>query len=273
MGPEQMDMKGRVFFHGTSRRNARRILKEGFRDWSWTAETPMLKYKAKRGIDRWMHGGSYGRGTYVTGNWRSALYFGPVLFRVELQPGTRIVQIDLPPDGKVLDSLKREFGKEILTKSPWKVMPANKRLTLDEAIQLARYHADNRSNGGWGSAKGENHEQRMFDLRKILVRYGIQGWGEPTDVAGVVIFATDRLRVREVVCSVPSEKLWWDCRLFDSQAGRFDSLDAIVRTCQSATNRGAANSRRWVEQSNEELRERFNLPSARGGSSRNSGRG
>jgi hypothetical protein len=78
----------------------------------------MLKHLAKRGIDRLMHGGSYGGGTYVTCNWRSALFFGPVLFRVELQPGTRIMRIDLQPEGKVLDSLKREFGKEILTKSP-----------------------------------------------------------------------------------------------------------------------------------------------------------
>ena len=168
---------GGSFFHGTSKRNARKILKEGLRDWSWTAETPLLKYKAKTGLDRWMHDGSYGRGTYVTCNWRSALYFGPVLFRVELQAGTRILRLDLPPNGKVLDSLTREFGREILSKSPWKVMPRNKRLTLDQAIQLARHHVTRWEGASWCDPRGQKHEALMLDLRKILVRYGIQGWG------------------------------------------------------------------------------------------------
>jgi len=63
-----------------------------------------------------------------------------VLFRVALRPGTRLLRLDLPPDRKVLDTLKREFGKVILVKNPLKVMPHNKRLTLNEAVQLARYH-------------------------------------------------------------------------------------------------------------------------------------
>ena len=250
-------MTGSVFFHGTSKRNARKILREGLRDWSWTAETPLLKYKAKEGIDRWIHGGSFGRGTYVTRNWRSALHFGPVLFRVELQPGTRILRLDLPPDSKVLDSLKREFGREILTKSPWKVMPRSKRLTLEEAIQLARHHIACWEGASWFDPRGESHERLMLDLRKILVRYGIQGWGEPTDIGGIVIFATDRLKVREVVLSLPTEELWSGCRNSELRTGCFASLEAMVQTCRSAGNRGAANSFRWVERSNEELCEKF----------------
>jgi hypothetical protein len=251
-----MDTTGRFFFHGTSKRNARRILREGFRDWSWTAETPLLKYKTKRGIDRWMHGGSYGRGTYVTTNWRSALHFGPVLFRVELQSATRILRFDIPPDGKVLDSLKREFGREILTKSPWKVMPRNKRLSLEEAIQLARHHVACWESAPLFAPRADPHEKLMLDLRNILVRYGIQGWGEPSGLAGIVIFATDRLTVREVVFSLPTEELWCGCRNPGLQSGCYDSLDAMARHCRSANNRGAANSLRWVEKSNEALRGR-----------------
>jgi len=45
------------------------------------------------------------------------------------------------------------------------------------------------------------HEQRMRDSRKILVRYEIQGWGEPSDLNDAVIFATDRVQASEVVLS------------------------------------------------------------------------
>ena len=89
--------ENRVFYHGTSKRNARRILREGLRDWSWTESTPKIKYKVGEGTTRWLHDGMYGRGTYVSCNWRVALYFGPVMFRVELQPGTRLLRLDVPP--------------------------------------------------------------------------------------------------------------------------------------------------------------------------------
>jgi hypothetical protein len=262
-GPDQLDMTGRVFFHGTSKRNARRILREGLRDWSWTAETPMIKHLSKRGIDRLMHGGSYGCGTYVTCNWRSALFFGPVLFRLELQPGTRLVRIDLPPDGKVLDSLKREFGKEILARSPWKVMPSNKRLTLDEAIQLARHHVTRYQGGGWSDPRAQKHEKLMFDMRNILVRYGIQGWGEPSDIGGIVIFATDRLKVREVVLSLPTENLLRGFRDTTTAADRHPSLEAMARSCLTARNRGADNTRKWVEEANQELEGKLQLSHSR----------
>ena len=256
-GQDSEVVAGTAFFHGTSKRNARKILKEGLRDWSWTAETPALKYKAKRGIDRWMHGGYYGRGTYVSCNWRSALYFGPVLFRVDLQAGTRILRLDLPPDGKVLDSLKRNFGREILTSSPWKVMPRNKRLTLDEAIQLVRHHSSSRERRFWASPREDKHEKLMFDLRNILVRYGIQGWGEPSDLGGIVIFATDRLKVREVVLSLPTHDLLYSFYDTERAAVRYNSLEAMARSCLTARNRGAANTLSWVAKSNEELERRF----------------
>ncbi|MGJ8641817.1 MAG: hypothetical protein ACSHX9_00285 [Luteolibacter sp.] len=252
-----MATSGNEYFHGTSKRNARKILREGFRDWSWTAETPLLKYKAKQGIARWMHGGLYGSGTYVTSNWRSALHFGPVLFRVELQPGTRILSLDLPPDGKALDSLKRKFGREILTTSPWKVLPRNKRLTLEQAIQLVRHHSSIRDKYSILDQRWEKHEKLMFDLRNILVRYGIQGWGEPSDLGGIAIFAADRIKACEVVLSLPTEDLWRRCNTPDLQAACFASVEAMALACRSSRNRGAANTRKWVEKSNEELASRF----------------
>jgi hypothetical protein len=249
------NLERRVFYHGTSKRAARRILREGLKDYSWTAETPMFKSKAKRGIVRYMHGGQYGRGTYVTCNWRTALYFGPVLFRVELQPATRILLLDVPPDAKVIDSLKREFGREILKAPPRKVMPNNKRLTLNEAIQLARYHVS-MVDGYWlrGNSKYAVHEKLMFDLRAMLVRYGIHGWGEPTDLGGIVVFATDRLRVTEVVLCVPTLALA-DEALDPSTCYReYESLDAFAAMTRAAGNRGASNTRAWVAVANEQLR-------------------
>ena len=243
-----------VFFHGTSKRNARKILMGGYRDWSWTAETPLLKYKAKKGIDRWMHGGSYGRSTYVSCDWRSALHFGPVLFRVELQAGTRILRLDLLPDGKVLDSLKREFGSEILTKPPWKVMPTNKRLTLNEAVQLARHHVARWEGASWTAPRAEQHEKLMFDLRSILVRYGIHGWGEPSDLGGIVIFASDRLKVREVVLSLPTEEMWSRVRAAnDPPPEGMSSLETVAGICRSAQNRGASTTLKWVKEANRDL--------------------
>lgn len=251
------DLSGVQLFHGTSKRNARKIIEQGMRDWSWTAETPFLKYKAKRGVDRWLHGGLYGRGTYLTCNWRSALFFGPVLFRVELQPGTRILRLDLPPAAKVLDTLKREFGREILTKSPWKVMPRNKHLTLDEAIQLARHHVAHWEGRASFSTRSEARERLLLDLRKILVRYGIQGWGEPSDLGGIVIFPTDRIRVREVVVSLPTEDLWLGFRQPVQRAVTYPSLESLVEACRSAGNRGASLTLQWVEHANDQLEKRF----------------
>ncbi|MEO0017471.1 MAG: hypothetical protein RLZZ522_754 [Verrucomicrobiota bacterium] len=41
------NLERRAFYHGTSKRAARRILREGLKDYSWTEETPMLKSKAR----------------------------------------------------------------------------------------------------------------------------------------------------------------------------------------------------------------------------------
>jgi hypothetical protein len=246
--------ENRVFYHGTSKRNARRILREGLRDWSWTESTPKIKYKAGEGATRWLHDGMYGRGTYVSCNWRVALYFGPVMFRVELQPATRLLRLDVPPDRKTLDSLKRNFGNEILAKNPLKVMPRNKRLTLNEAVQLARHHVDVKMHAGWDDRKSDLHDQRMRELRSILVRYGIHGWGEAKDLNGIVVFATDRISVREVVVSVPSPEMSDAFHDPTRRHGSHASLQAMITTMHRATNRGAANTRRWFAEANQALR-------------------
>ena len=252
---EYFEIKGGPFFHGTSRRAARKILKEGFKDWSWTAKNPNLSHLAKQGIVRWIHNGPYGRGTYITRNWRVSLFFGPVLFRVSLRPGTRILRLDVPPDTKVLVSLRREFGKEILTQPPWKVLPRNKHLTLNEAIALARYHVKEWLNSKRfpSTKRTQMHEQGMRDLRKILVRYGIQGWGEPSDLSGIVIFATDRIQVSEVVLSIPRNDLLSEFMETKYVQQRYPSLEAFAQQCRRSPNRGNVVTRKWVDEANAQL--------------------
>ncbi len=248
--PEHFEIAGGPFFHGTSRRSARKILQEGFRDWSWTAKNPKLRHLLERGITRWIHTGQYGRGSYITRNWRSGLFFGPVLLRVEVQPGTRILRMDVPPKKKVIDSLRREFGREILTNAPWKVLPHNKHLTLTEAIELARYHEAHKVGFPWLRTNGYRHEERMFDMRKILVRYGIQGWGEPGDTGGIVIFATDRIRVAEVVLSLPTHNLLEEFNNTAHVQQKYPSLEKFLQQCRSSPNPGNTNTLQWVEEAN-----------------------
>ena len=100
-------------------------------------DDPLYKYHKEWGEERFMHGGVLGRGTYVTCNWRGCLHFGPVVFRVELQPGTRIMRLDKAADPRVIDTLKREVRTgNPAPPPPWKAMPKNKRLTLREVVEL-----------------------------------------------------------------------------------------------------------------------------------------
>ena len=129
----------------------------------------------------------------------------------------------------------------------------NKRLTLNEAVQLARHHVDVKMHAGWDDRKSDLHDQRMRELRSILVRYGIHGWGEAKDLNGIVVFATDRLSVREVVVSVPNPEM---SDAFHAPTRRHDphaSLEAMITTMHRATNRGAANTRRWFAEANQAL--------------------
>ena len=48
------------------------------------------------------------------------------------------------------------------------------------------------------------HSRRLDDFRSVLIRYGFDGYGHPEDDNGIVIFAADRLALKEVVAEVPS---------------------------------------------------------------------
>jgi hypothetical protein len=136
-------------------------------------------------------------------------------------------------------------------------MPRNKRLTLNEAVQLARYHVAIMEKPEGSDRDRINHQKRMRELRSILVRYGMHGWGEATDLGGVVIFATDRLTISEVVVSVPTDDIQAGFRNISKKDGPHASLDAIIHAMNRATNPGAENTRHWFAEANSILRNRW----------------
>jgi hypothetical protein len=219
------NLERHVFYHGTSLEAAESIATEGFRAWFMDPE-----YGQYSGY------GNLGTGVYITCNWRTALWFGPVLLRVAVAPSTRLLDATLPPDDKCIDSLRREFGREILRKSPWKVVPRNKKLRRAEVIDLFRYHyrwtwekdygRDRDGFRRWPKRQ-EMHSQRLDDFRSVLVRYGFDGYGNPDDDNGIVVFAAERLSLEEVVAEIPSSEYILDgleCRF-----SRFAGLEEARR--------------------------------------------
>lgn len=253
--PEYFHIGGGPFFHGTSRRAARKILKEGFRDWSWTMKNSRFRsFANERDVPR-IGDGHYGRGIHITRSWQRALAFGPSLFRVSVRPGTRILRLDVPLDGRVLGLLRRELGDAILTEPPRKALPKNRHFTLHEAVQLVRFHVNRweQTTSPWLYACSRLHEPGLLDLRDILIRHGIQGWGEPAKLSGLVLFAMERITLREVVLSIPKRTLLSDFGYPGYAEDQYPSLGAFVEQCRKSINRGNTVTRKWVDQANADI--------------------
>ena len=184
----------RCFYHGTSWAAAAAIRDQGFRVWFRDDD-----------VGRYASGGNLGTGIYITQSPKVAAWFGPALLRVELRRGTRLLNAAVPPRLRDLDSLRREFGREILQRPPWKVVPRNKRLKRAEVIALLRYHygnawereyAEDRDGIPRWPRRRELHARLSRDFRSMLMRHGYHGFGNPEDDNGIVVFAEDRLIVR-----------------------------------------------------------------------------
>lgn len=190
-----------VLYHGTSLKAAEKIAREGFKVWFYLDDDEPG--------ERCCSGGNLGNGIYITHDWRVALAIGgPVLLRVALHPGTKLLDASLPPDTSVIKYLRREFGHEVLSKSPWKSIPDNKNLTLSEFIALFRYHYWTTWEKAYGTAsetfyrwpaKRELHLRLVKAFRTRLVRYGFHGYGNPKDDNGIVVIAEDRLKPVEII--------------------------------------------------------------------------
>ncbi len=189
-------IKDKIYYHGTNHEAALRIAKEGFR-------------VGRIGLDDEgdpivIGSGNLGAGTYITPDWRIALFFGNVILQVELKPGTKILNAAEPPDTACLDHLRREFGKDILGTAPLHtLLPRNKRLTLPEVISLLRYHYSKTDKFFWSGKeytstkiylRKSGHLNAMHRLGRYLQRFGYSGFGDPLSDNGIVIFQPDKLK-------------------------------------------------------------------------------
>jgi hypothetical protein len=134
---------------------------------------------------------------------------------VTIRPRTKLLNSAVRPDPKIVEYLQREFGREILTKSPWKVVPKNKKLKLHELITLFRYHywrtwekdyAANQETFSRWPVRREVHQGLLADFKNILVRYGFDGYGNPKDDNGIVVFSGDRVTLAEVLGELPERE-------------------------------------------------------------------
>jgi hypothetical protein len=228
------NLKKHVFYHATTQDRAEKIAKEGFRS--------RMVFDPEYNESYSTTGGCLGSGIYVTCNWKTALFFGNVLLEVGLAKGTRILDVSQPPDKAVLDGLKRKFGHEILRKEPWKVIPKNKQLTLPELVALVSLHYHDRHD--YRKKKGTEHWLLLNRCRKLLSRYGYDGFGDPSNDMGIVVFSEERLVFRGVILKCP-ESLWWGPK----GEARFEKYGSLRELRDAIPKEGA-----WKEKVPEEKR-------------------
>ena len=162
----------KAYFHGTWAGYAYSIMTRGFE----------LGHEG--------HGNLLGRGVYIAQKVSSAALwtFGDIVIRCRLQPGTRILWVDEDYDRRVIDSLRREFGQELLALGPHfhKVIPHNKHLTNQELIHLSSYvlmTARRKRRGYYRSRKGKRRQyydtwRRLSRLHDQLKRHGYDALGD-----------------------------------------------------------------------------------------------
>jgi len=113
-------LMGLIIYHGTQEEYAYSLIIEGFR------------------LHNVIWGRGAGNGVYASRSKSFAADWGELVVFCELSDSARILKYDMY-DSKVIASLKREFGADILTSQFWKVLPHNKQFKKQEVIELWRY--------------------------------------------------------------------------------------------------------------------------------------
>ena len=112
--------------------------------------------------------------------------YGDIIFKCRLSDKVSILRIDEKYDKKVIDYLRREFGREILTSDVSKAMPSNKHLTKKELINLLNYRFNK---DFWRqNRKGEWCSEISPSVRHQLKLHKFDAIGNAENMAGIAIF-------------------------------------------------------------------------------------
>jgi hypothetical protein len=166
------------FYHGTDEEYAWSIMSRGF---SLVNE-------------RWGRG--WGNGVYLSGTDEFASTWGQIIIRCQLQTGTRLLWHE-DHDRKVIDSLRREFGKTIISPEFWKVLPLNKQFTRNEVIQLWHYLINQYYEGTrrFRAGRFERLQKNYSRIYEQLRRHGYDGVGfRGTDWPEMMVFNPARVQ-------------------------------------------------------------------------------
>jgi len=200
----------KIFYHGTFEKAVPSIEKEGLK-----------------------HGyGHLNQGVYISEDWRTALWFGAFLYQIKLKKGTRILDLSIAANIKVIKYLRREFGKALLkADNPLKCIPKNKHLKNNEVVNLLRYFFNKNYLSRYKN-KPKNLLMKMEDAvckyyRGLLIRNGYNGYGHPTNDIGYVIFDPNRsINSAKLRVSVP-----WKLHHthFETDFKKFNTLEDLMR--------------------------------------------
>lgn len=141
-------------------------------------------------------GRGWGNGVYLSSTDEFASTWGSIIIHCRLQAGTRLLW-HKDYDRKVIDSLRREFGKAIVSPAFWKVLPLNKQLTRNEVIQLWHYLVTRHyKNPRRFRANRLEHLQKNYSrLYKQLRRHGYDGVGfRNADWPEILVFNPARVQ-------------------------------------------------------------------------------
>jgi len=91
--------------------------------------------------------------------------------------------------------------------SAFVLQPSSLRISFSERAMKSRSLAFQRLACFFlcGLQRSQLHESLLKDFRKMLIRHGYHGYGNPGDDNGIVIFADDRLIPVEVVAEIPDD--------------------------------------------------------------------
>jgi hypothetical protein len=113
-----------------------------------------------------------------------------------LSEGISLLRIDGKYDPKVIDYLKREFGKDLLTKDISKSIPRNKHLTRKELINLLNYRYCQM--GKWKAKDSEKWFATVTSVRQQLVLHKYDAIGEPIKEVGIAVFNPSHVKPTDI---------------------------------------------------------------------------